>query len=51
MNGNPDQNAVQEIADREANTIAALLVQNPRLQSNIYSTISTPNSARKPMTC
>ncbi len=46
VNGNPDQNAAQKIADREANTIAALLVEKVRLQSNIYSTLNPEQRAK-----
>jgi periplasmic protein CpxP/Spy len=38
-NGNPDQSEVQKVADRAANTIAALLVEKARLQSKTYSTV------------
>src|SRR6185437_12624827 len=34
---NSDQSKVQEITDREASTIAKLLVEKVRLQSKIYS--------------
>lgn len=37
--GNPDQSKVQAIADREATTIAALLVEKARLESKIDSTV------------
>lgn len=39
VQANPDQRKVQEIADREATTIATLLVEKVRLQSTIYSTV------------
>jgi Spy/CpxP family protein refolding chaperone len=44
---NPDQSKVQEIADREAATIAKLLVEKMRLQSKIDSTILTPEQRAK----
>jgi Spy/CpxP family protein refolding chaperone len=40
--GNPDQSEVQKIADREANTIATMLMEKTRLQSKIYSTVLNP---------
>lgn len=43
----PDQNEVKAIADREATTIAALLVEKGRLQSNIYSTVLNPQQRAK----
>lgn len=43
----PDQNEVKAIADREATTIAALLVEKERLQSNIYSTVLNPQQRAK----
>lgn len=39
---NPDQSKVQEIAGREAATIAALLVEKEQLQSKIYGTVLNP---------
>jgi Spy/CpxP family protein refolding chaperone len=47
VQGNPDQSKVQEIANREAATIAKLLVEKMRLQSNIYSTVLTPEQCAK----
>jgi Spy/CpxP family protein refolding chaperone len=47
VQGNPDQNKVQKIADREATTIAKLLVEKVRLQSKIYSTVLTPEQRAK----
>lgn len=44
---NPDQSKVQDIADREAATIAALLVEKERLQSTIYSTVLKPEQRAK----
>ena len=43
----PDQSKVQEIGDREAATIAKLLVEKMRLQSKIDSTILTPEQRAK----
>jgi Spy/CpxP family protein refolding chaperone len=45
--GNPDQSRIREIADREATTISALLVEKVRLQSKIYSTVLTPEQRAK----
>jgi Spy/CpxP family protein refolding chaperone len=47
VQGNPDQSKVQEIADREATTIAKLMVDKVRLQSKIYSTVLTPEQRAK----
>jgi Spy/CpxP family protein refolding chaperone len=47
VQGNPDQSKVQEIADREATTIAKLLVEKVSLQSKIYSTVLTPEQRAK----
>jgi Spy/CpxP family protein refolding chaperone len=47
VRGNPDQSEVQKRADREANTIATLLVEKARLQSKIYSTILNPEQRVK----
>lgn len=44
---NPDQSKVQEIADREAATIAALLVEKEQLQSKIYRTVLNPDQRAK----
>ena len=44
---NPDPGKVQEIADREATTIAALLVEKEQLQSKIYSTVLNPEQRAK----
>lgn len=41
--GNPDPAEVKKIADREASTITALLVEKTNLQSKIYSTVLTPD--------
>ena len=46
-NGNPDESEVQKIADREANTIATMLVEKARLQSKIYSTVLSPEQRAK----
>jgi Spy/CpxP family protein refolding chaperone len=45
--GNPDQAKVQQIANREAGTIAALLVEKERLQSKVYSTVLNPDQRAK----
>lgn len=39
---NPDQSKVDEIAHRQATTIAALLVEKEQLQSKIYTTVLNP---------
>ena len=44
---NPDQGKVQEIADREATTIAALLLEKEHLQSKVYSTVLNPEQRAK----
>lgn len=44
---NPDPAAMQTIADREAHTIAAMLVEKARLQSKIYSTVLHPDQRAK----
>jgi len=44
---NSDQSKVQEIADREATTIAKLLVEKVRVQSKIYSTVLTAEQRAK----
>lgn len=36
---NPDQGKVQEIANRQASTIAALLMEKEKMQAKIYSTV------------
>lgn len=36
-----DQSKIQEIADREATTIAKLLMEKARVQSKVYSTVLT----------
>jgi Spy/CpxP family protein refolding chaperone len=43
----PDQNAIKIVADREATTIATLLVEKSRLQSEIYSTVLNPDQRAK----
>jgi transaldolase len=43
----PDQSEVQKIANREANTIAAMLMEKARLQSKIYSTVLSPDQRAK----
>lgn len=43
----PDPAKVQEIADRESITIAALLVEKARLQSKIYQTVLKPEQRAK----
>jgi Spy/CpxP family protein refolding chaperone len=47
VQGNPDQGKVREIADREATTIAALLVEKEQLQSKIYLTVLNPEQRAK----
>jgi Spy/CpxP family protein refolding chaperone len=47
VEGNPDQSKVKEVADREAATIATLLAEKMRLQSEIYSTILTTEQRAK----
>jgi Spy/CpxP family protein refolding chaperone len=39
----PDQNAVQQVAERQAKTIASLLVEKEQLQSKVYKTVLTPD--------
>lgn len=46
-NANPDQNEVQKIADREANTIATMLMEKAHLQSKIYFTILNSDQRAK----
>ena len=43
----PDQSEVQRIADREANTIATMLMEKARLESKIYSTVLNPDQRAK----
>ncbi|MFZ0305225.1 MAG: periplasmic heavy metal sensor [Terracidiphilus sp.] len=43
----PDQSEVQKIANREANTIAAMLMEKARLQSKIYSTVLNSDQRAK----
>jgi hypothetical protein len=43
----PDPVKVQEIADREATTIATLLVEKQRLQSKVYTTVLDPEQRAK----
>ncbi len=45
--GNPDLSQVQEIANREGATLAALLVEKERLQAKIYSTVLNPEQRAK----
>lgn len=44
---NPDQSKVQEIADREAATIATVLVEKQQLQSTIYWTVLNSDQRTK----
>jgi Spy/CpxP family protein refolding chaperone len=44
--GKPDPGEVQKVADREANTIAALLVEKADLQSKFYSTLRPEQRAK-----
>ncbi|HVT98582.1 MAG TPA: periplasmic heavy metal sensor [Acidobacteriaceae bacterium] len=43
----PDPTKVKEIADREAATIAALLVEKQQLQAKIYTTVLNPEQRAK----
>jgi Spy/CpxP family protein refolding chaperone len=43
----PDPGKVQDIAGREATTIATLLVEKERLQSKIYTTVLNPEQRAK----
>lgn len=45
--GDTDQTKVQQVADREAKTIANLLVEKERLQSRIYTTVLNPEQRAK----
>jgi Spy/CpxP family protein refolding chaperone len=47
VQGNPDAGKVQEIANREGTTIAALLVEKERMQSKVYSTVLNPEQRAK----
>jgi Spy/CpxP family protein refolding chaperone len=42
-----DPNKVQQISDRQATTIAALLMEKAQLQSKIYNTVLTPEQRTK----
>ncbi|MGC2638587.1 MAG: periplasmic heavy metal sensor [Acidobacteriaceae bacterium] len=44
---NPDPGKVQQIADREAATIAALLVEKESLQAKVYQTVLHPDQRAK----
>lgn len=44
---NPDPAEVQKLANREASTIASLLMEKARLQSKVYSTVLTSNQRTK----
>lgn len=44
---NPDPDKVQEIANREGATIAALLVEKERMQSKVYATVLNPEQRAK----
>lgn len=44
---NPDEARVKEVADREATTIAVLLVEKERLQSKIFLTVLNPEQRAK----
>lgn len=46
--GNPDPGKVREIADREAATIAQLLVEKEQLQFRIESTVLNPEQRARP---
>src|SRR5581483_5501591 len=43
----PDQSKVEEMAQREATTIAALLMEKERLQAKIYGTVLNPEQRSK----
>ena len=47
MNGTFDAEKVQAIANRQAQTVAQLLVEKERLQSNIYTSVLTPEQRLK----
>lgn len=44
---NPDQSEVQKTADREAATMATMLIEKARLESKIYSTVLNPDQRAK----
>ena len=43
----PDQSAIQKIADRQAKTIGSLLVEKEQLQPRIYRTVLNPEQRLK----
>jgi len=44
---NPDQNKIQELASRQATTLAALLMEKEQLQSKIYRSVLNPEQRVK----
>lgn len=47
VQGNFDENKVQPIADRQAATVAKLLVEKEKLRAQIYSTVLNPEQRSK----
>ena len=47
VEGNPDQSKVEAVANRQASTIAALLMEKEKMQSKIYSTVLNPEQRAK----
>jgi Spy/CpxP family protein refolding chaperone len=45
--GNLDESKVQEIADRQGETVSKLLVERERLKSKIYANVLTPEQRTK----
>ncbi|HEX6772255.1 MAG TPA: Spy/CpxP family protein refolding chaperone [Acidobacteriaceae bacterium] len=46
-NGNVDENKVQEIASRQGQTVAKLLVEKEHFKSKVYATVLTPEQRTK----
>jgi Spy/CpxP family protein refolding chaperone len=46
-NGNADESKVQEIASRQGQTIAKLLVEKEHFKSKVYTTVLTPQQRTK----
>lgn len=46
-NGNPDESKVQEIASRQGQTIAKLLVEKEHFKSKVYTTVLTAEQRKK----
>ncbi|GGA63192.1 hypothetical protein GCM10011507_13530 [Edaphobacter acidisoli] len=44
---NPDQSKVEAVANRQASTIAALLMEKEKMQSKIYGTVLNPDQRVK----